>query len=843
MLTSERVSQQQVSPDFVLPMNSRSRILITAAFVCHLLLAPPVVTSQLLSPSSAIQYPSVAGLEAPEIHLHLIDPQEEAVEKSSATSVPSPVQGDEALIKGDHQEKVKDLYIVRGHAVLFYKAIILHADQGTYNRDTGEVTATGHVIFDSTEHDEHLEASHGTYNVHTESGRFYDVTGTIGSTYSGHRLLLTTSNPFAFTGKVVDRVGPERYVVHHGTITSCELPHPKWTFNAPVAVVNVEGNAKVYNSTFRVKGIPVLFTPFADHPVKRLARKSGFLFPAFGTSTVKGTVFGDSFYWAINRSMDATIGAELYSARGWSQRAEFRATPNANTYFDATYYGVVDRGFGPQKIDEGGEDIHAIGATHFGDYRAVGNLDYLSSFLFRLAFNQLYTTGNGSEVVSTAFLSRSLDGFSYNAFAQRYQNFLTTAPGQVITILHVPTFEASSVDRPIGKSPFDWSFDSSFGGLSRSEPDFRTANLLGRFDLNPQVSMPLHFHGWSARPAVAVRDTFYTQRFIPSGTNGTAADDPINRKALETEVDLRPPAVSRIFQRTLLGNKLKHVIEPEFKYRYVTGVNNFLQILRFDGRDVLSDTNEVQYGFTTRLYAKNENAQAEEEQEQTPENCTPPCTEPEKQLSVAREVITWQVAQKYYFDPSFGGAVVPGRRNVFESTDDLTGIAFVTEPRNISPIISRLRLQTAAPLDLEWDLDYDTKKGRVSSSTTTMVYRIGQFGIGGTHVFLQTPGEASGSPNPLSVPLRFDQFRLQGTYGNVNRRGLNIAASVGVDANLNTIQFSGYEASYNWDCCGVTFELRRLALGPVQSNNEYRFAFSIANIGSFGNLRRQERLF
>src|SRR5581483_8198239 len=122
-------------------------------------------------------------------------------------------------------------------------------------------------------------------------------------------------------------------------------------------------------------------------------------------------------------------------------------------------------------------------------------------------------------------------------------------------------------------------------------------------------------------------------------------------------------------------------------------------------------------------------------------------------------------------------------------------------------------------------------------------YRIGQFGIGGTHVFLQTPGEAGSSSKPLAVPLRFDQFRVQGTYGNVNRRGLNVAASIGVDANLNTVQFSGYQASYNWDCCGVTFELRRLALGPVLSNNEYRFAFSIANIGTFGNLRRQERLF
>ncbi len=58
----------------------------------------------------------------------------------------------------------------------------------------------------------------------------------------------------------------------------------------------------------------------------------------------------------------------------------------------------------------------------------------------------------------------------------------------------------------------------------------------------------------------------------------------------------------------------------------------------------------------------------------------------------AREVITWELAQKYFFDPTFGGALVPGQRNVFDSTVDFSGIAFLTEPRHFSPVISRLRV-------------------------------------------------------------------------------------------------------------------------------------------------------
>ena len=140
-------------------------------------------------------------------------------------------------------------------------------------------------------------------------------------------------------------------------------------------------------------------------------------------------------------------------------------------------------------------------------------------------------------------------------------------------------------------------------------------------------------------------------------------------------------------------------------------------------------------------------------------------------------------------------------------------------------------------------MDYDVQKGRISTSTVLVSYSLGQFGIGGSHAVLQAPGETLPTPSALSAPLKFNQWRLIGRYGNPNRRGFNVAASVGVDANLNSLQFSVYQATYNWDCCGLTFELRRWALGPVRNENQYRFAFSLANIGTFGTLRRQQRLF
>jgi LPS-assembly protein len=51
------------------------------------------------------------------------------------------------------------------------------------------------------------------------------------------------------------------------------------------------------------------------------------------------------------------------------------------------------------------------------------------------------------------------------------------------------------------------------------------------------------------------------------------------------------------------------------------------------------------------------------------------------------------------------------------------------------------------------------------------------------------------------------------------------------------------QTTYNWDCCGIIAEYRRFALGSVRTDHQYFFTYSLANIGSFGNLTRKEKLY
>ena len=103
-------------------------------------------------------------------------------------------------------------------------------------------------------------------------------------------------------------------------------------------------------------------------------------------------------------------------------------------------------------MDQGGEEVRANGEIQLPHgFRAVADIDYLSSFIFRLAFSESFTLAVNSEVRSNAFLSKAYDGYFFNLDFSRYQNFESTQRGDLVTILHAPALDLSSVDHQLGR--------------------------------------------------------------------------------------------------------------------------------------------------------------------------------------------------------------------------------------------------------------------------------------------------------------------------------------------------------------------------------------------------------
>jgi LPS-assembly protein len=876
-------------------MNSRIRFIITALLGSHLFLAPALLTSQLRSDSSGAEVAqsttvprsssaqtSATSKPAQESTRPKPDapvPEDEGkavieeVVQQQIQSAPGPEVGpprppanvvlnrDEVLIRADEQEKVQDIYKVRGHVEIRFRDNTIHCDQAIYDSTTGKVTATGHVVYDGDSRHEHIVGTHATYDVSRDTGTFYDVTGSIGIQVKNQVMFLRSSTPFFFTGKVVDKLGPDLYRVHQGIVTSCQLPNPKWEFHPATAVVEAGGDAKMYHSTLRIKGIPVFYFPYVQHPVDNLGRQSGFLIPSIGQSNTKGFIFGDSFYWAINRNSDAEIGGFYFSSRGWAQTANYR---NIGWKYSlhAEYFGVIDEQGDPKyHQNQGGEEIKVNGsaALPFG-FRGVVSVDYLSSYVFRLAFGQSFTEAINSEVRSSGFVSKSWSRNFLGLYMSRYQNYQSTVNGDVIDIAHIPSLQMAGLENPIAGSKFMYTYDLAGEGVSRHEPGFQTQNVVGRFDIYPTISLPTFFRGWTFRPEVGVRETVYSERLLPTenstGVIGIAVAEALNRNVETASMELRPPSVARIFDRKLFGYVIKHVVEPYAIYRYETGVNNFSNIIRFDYRDILADSNSVEYGVVNRIYGKKSKSDAKCYLH--PKYLSPgtPPKEAAKQLAsnknlcddkggAAREIFTLTVAQKYFFNKTFGGALVPNQRNVFDSSVDFSGIAFLTQPRNVSPMISRMTYSPPGGISFQWALDYDPVFNQVNASTIFVSRKLSQmWSVSGGQTYLHVPGEViPATANQVLAPDISNQFRVQLTYGNLSSRGFSAAANMGYDVKNNYLQGATVQSSYNWDCCGLTFEYARWALGSVRNENAYRFAFSLSNVGTFGNLKRLQRIY
>ena len=151
-------------------------------------------------------------------------------------------------------------------------------------------------------------------------------------------------------------------------------------------------------------------------------------------------------------------------------------------------------------------------------------------------------------------------------------------------------------------------------------------------------------------------------------------------------------------------------------------------------------------------------------------------------------------------------------------------------------------MRASENVDVEWDFDLDTGAKKFTSNNVLVDVHTGNVFTGLSYARLNAPGR-SYSEGVTSSTSDFNQMRLLGGYGSPSKRGLGVAANVGLDLRLGTFQYAAVQTSYNWDCCGLNFEYRKYELGSVRNENAYRFNFTLVNIGTAGNLRRAERLF
>jgi LPS-assembly protein len=717
---------------------------------------------------------------------------------------------DEILVSAVSEEAEGPVRKLRGMARIETSEVLIKADEIDYNERTKYAEARGNVYFEHFAGGELIWADRVEYNLADETARYYRVRGSVPAKVDIRPGILATTSPFSFEGRWAERI-KRRYILHDGFITNCKLPRPTWIFKGPTFDIVPGDRAIARNAVFRLKKVPLFYTPVFYKSLEKEPRKSGFLTPNAGNSSRRGKMLGAGYYWAINRSYDAAYRAQYFTQRGIAHHIDLRGKPRQGADFNFILYGVNDRGLlldDGTRRKEGGFLMSLDGQAELGrGFTARGEMNYLSSFTFRQAFTESFYEAIFSEVHSTGFVTKHWSSYDFNVVFGRSEIFLSTEPGDKIVIRRLPEIEFRSRDREVSRRvlPVWVSLESSAGLVRRNQPLFQTRQFVERIDFAPRLMTALRWKDIHLVPAFSVRETYYGS----SQAGDRVAGGNILRSSREFSLDLVLPSLARTYNAPgWMGERLKHVIEPRASFRYVSGVQDFDHLVRFDETELLTNTQEVEITLINRLYARRKDGQV-------------------------NEVLSWQLWQRRYFDPTFGGAVTEGRRNVILSAAELTGYSFLDGPRNYSPVVSALRVSPAPGYGVEWRSDYDPLRQKIVNSGITADARFKEIFVSLGHNQVRTSSVLTPSAN---------QFRGLLGIGKQNQRGWGAAFSGIYDFRLGVLQYATTQVTYNTDCCGFSVQYRRFSFG-TRNENQFRVAFAIANIGTFGTLKKQERLF
>ena len=428
----------------------------------------------------------------------------------------------------------------------------LQADKITIYEATNKMIAEGNVIFDQG-NDQRITGTKGEWNYRTKLGWFENSTGFTNQTNDGTVMY--------FTADRVERVSLEEVLVVNGKFTACEDAVPKWSFTAAEARIRPNDVLKMKKPKFRVKDIPLVALPFASVSLKKEDRKSGFLLPTIGYSQLTGLRISNAYYQTLGRSADITFRGDLYSGRGIGYGVDLRTRANSRSYFNAGFYAVEDRIFGPEASaatpDQGGSVVYAEGVHFFSNgFTASANVRLTSSLDFRQVFSDGIQQVISPIEVSEVFVNKSWDDYTLNVLTKSQ---VISIPNVRIKTRNLPSISFEKRPSPLSffKNAY-FSFKTSLEGVSRRDDvtdidayremtggdPIITPALGQRFDIHPQITIPFSTKYFNFTATAGTRVTYYSNSL--NELRQVVGDNLIRRYG-EFEFDVRPVALAKTF--------------------------------------------------------------------------------------------------------------------------------------------------------------------------------------------------------------------------------------------------------------------------------------------------------
>ena len=545
-------------------------------------------------------------------------------------------------------EHDSDYVEAEGNATFTNGKNTLRADFARYYRDTGWVLLRGNVR--AMWEGDFMEASEAEFDLNKKEGWLKDG-----------KVFLVKPHMY-FESSYIRKYSGASYTFKEAKVTTCSGATPAWSIHAEEGDITLDGYAKLWHTTFRVRDTPIAYLPYMKLPTGGGKRQSGFLMPELSNSSRFGITVNLPYYWVINDEVDATFYQNFMSNRGYMQGLELRHANDAHTKgywrFDWLHDAVVykDMDDEPGYVDD--DDLLRSNRSRwwlrskFNGYlgtpawRTMVDLDLVSDHDYLREFNRGangYQTSRdemldefGRDInklddetrTSKAMLARDYDSFGLAAKLEYNQNPAymngNNKASQDPSLQRLPELDAFLFKDTVGSTPLELEAQAKYDYFTREK-----GTTGHRLDLRPTLSLPLHTTALTVIPHIGARGTFYNvddwetngNTTLANGQvegNHTSEDDTPMSLTVEAGVSLfselyrtysldSPPlALSEDNLDEERWTDIKHSIVPRVDYNYIPRKTGQSDLPYFDERDRVFGENRVSYSLTNVLDRKRE---------------------------------------------------------------------------------------------------------------------------------------------------------------------------------------------------------------------------------------------
>jgi len=524
------------------------------------------------------------------------------------------------------QMGTKDAHVATGGA----KPLTITGDWVRLDPVANLVKVRGHAVLDSDE--EHITADLADMDMDRQLGHLQRAT------------IYFPKRKIYLAGGEVQKTGELTYHLEDGWMTKCDPANGKstpWSFTWSRADITQEGFAHFSNTTFRVKDMPVVYTPYFAFSAGT-KRKTGFLLPELSSGRRDGEGILVPFFVNLSPSLDLTLYGGGLARRGPQTGAELRYVQDV-----ASKGTVAINMLNDQHIDTVDDDFRSDGvlrttrerywlrgkADHdFGsNVNAKLDLDLVSDQDYLAEYN---TSMIGYKVNNDAFLNEFGRGFDAESTHARTNTAQVTKLWPAMTLAS----EIRTIDDPsaIDSTAHPWSLpgvafagsrpllpgkkwrDGLFSSLAATDLTWDTGYVYywqeggvggQRLDLHPILKTPLRFLPFSETTAAAgLRQTMYQVE-----NNGASQEDlgsgNLNRTLAEGSLATSTILMRDFDMQGAYLKKLTHMIRPGLDYSYVPAARQ-AELPALDGTDRITPKNLFTYSLRNDFNVSGANGSA-----------------------------------------------------------------------------------------------------------------------------------------------------------------------------------------------------------------------------------------